>query len=61
MVWGVLLHDIEGGARPSLAMERDAPFHGTHSGRDVDKLVACNTRTEPAERIDSVLLPDARR
>jgi len=44
---------------PSLAMARDALFHGTHSGRDMDKLAACNTRTEPAAEIDSVLLSDA--
>ena len=44
---------------PSLGMARDALFHGTHSGRDMDKLAECNTRIEPAAKIDSVLLSDA--
>ncbi len=44
---------------PSLGMARDALFHGTHSGRDMDKLAECKTRIEPAEKIDSVLLSDA--
>lgn len=44
---------------PSLGMARDALFHGTHSGRDMDKLAVCNTKTEPAVSIDSVLLSDA--
>jgi flavin reductase (DIM6/NTAB) family NADH-FMN oxidoreductase RutF len=43
----------------SAAMARDALYHGSHSGRDVDKLEACGTRTQPASRIDSVLLADA--
>jgi len=44
---------------PSAGMAADARFHGTHSGRDMDKLAACGTKTEPATRIDSVLLTDA--
>jgi len=44
---------------PSAGMAEDARFHGTKSGRDLDKLAACGTRTQPATRIDSVLLADA--
>jgi len=44
---------------PSVGMARDALFHGTHSGRDMDKLAECGTRTEPAAEIDCVLLSDA--
>ena len=44
---------------PSLGMAGEALYHGTHSGRDMDKLAECKTRTEPAEKIDSVLLSDA--
>lgn len=44
---------------PSVQMADEALFHGTKSGRDMDKLAECNTRTEPAEKIDSVLLADA--
>ena len=44
---------------PSPAMERDMLFFGTKSGRDLDKLAACGTKTQPATVIDSVLLADA--
>lgn len=44
---------------PSEAMAKDALFHGTKSGRDMDKLAACGTRTQPAAEIDCVLLADA--
>jgi len=44
---------------PSVGMRDDALFHGTHSGRDMDKLAECGTRTEPATKIDCVLLSDA--
>lgn len=44
---------------PAAGMGRDAAFHGSHSGRDVDKLAVCGTRTRPATRIDSVLLMEA--
>lgn len=46
-------------ALPSAAMARDAVFHGTRSGRDLDKLAECGTRTLPATEIDGVLLADA--
>ena len=44
---------------PSAQMSKDAVFHGTKSGRDVDKLAECGTKTQPASKIDSVLLADA--
>ncbi|MFQ5805180.1 MAG: flavin reductase family protein [Phycisphaerae bacterium] len=44
---------------PSAKMVEDARFHGTQSGRDVDKLARCGTKTQPATQIDSVLLSDA--
>lgn len=44
---------------PSATMAEDARFHGTKSGAEMDKLAACGTRTQPATRIDSVLLADA--
>jgi len=44
---------------PSAEMSNDAVFHGTKSGRDMDKLAECGTKTQPATRIDSVLLADA--
>ena len=44
---------------PSSDMAPDALFHGTHSGRDMDKLSRCGTRTQPAKVIDGVLLADA--
>jgi flavin reductase (DIM6/NTAB) family NADH-FMN oxidoreductase RutF len=44
---------------PSTEMAEDARFHGTKSGRDMDKLAECGTKTQPATRIDSVLLADA--
>ena len=43
----------------SSTMATDAVFHGTKSGRDLDKLIECGTRTQPATQIDSVLLSDA--
>lgn len=43
----------------SSSMARDAIFHGTQSGRDMDKLAACGTRTQPATTIAGVLLADA--
>jgi len=46
-------------AFPSVEMGEDVVFFGTHSGRDVDKLAARGTRTEPATQIDCVLLSDA--
>lgn len=46
-------------AFPSSGMSRDALFHGTNSGRDMDKLAECGTKTQPATSIDCVLLTDA--
>ncbi|MBN2564042.1 MAG: flavin reductase family protein [Phycisphaerae bacterium] len=44
---------------PSSAMVDDVVFHGTKSGRDMDKLAECGTKTQPAARIDCVVLADA--
>ncbi len=44
---------------PSAAMEKDAMYHGTHSGRDTDKLAEFATKTQPATKIDCVLLADS--
>lgn len=44
---------------PSSEMAEDARFHGTQSGREMDKLTKCGTKTQPATQIDSVLLADA--
>ena len=44
---------------PASTMAEDALFHGTHSGRDTDKLAVQKTATQPATKIDSVLLADA--
>ena len=44
---------------PSDRMKEDVLFHGTRSGRDLDKLRRCGTQTQPATRIDCVLLADA--
>ena len=44
---------------PSAAMADDALFFGTNSGRDMDKLAVRQTKTQPATRIDGVLLSDA--
>jgi flavin reductase (DIM6/NTAB) family NADH-FMN oxidoreductase RutF len=44
---------------PSEGMEDDTLFFGSRSGRDMDKLVAHGTATEPATKIDCVLLSDA--
>lgn len=43
----------------SSEMVKDAVFCGTKSGRDLDKLAECGTKTQPATKIDSVLLADA--
>ena len=43
----------------SSSMSADALFHGTRSGRDMDKLPAAGTKVQPATMIDSVLLADA--
>ena len=44
---------------PSVQMTDDALFFGTHSGRDTDKLAARQTPTQPATKVDGVLLADA--
>lgn len=44
---------------PSAEMKHDALFHGTKSGREMDKLSECGTKTQPATKVDSVLLADA--
>lgn len=44
---------------PSSAMAADALFFGTKSGRDMDKLAVHGTATQPAAKIDSVLLTHA--
>lgn len=44
---------------PSSTMVADTLFHGTKSGRDMDKLAACGTRTQPATQVRGVLLADA--
>lgn len=44
---------------PSARMKADVLFHGTKSGQEMDKLAECGTKTQPAAKIDSVLLADA--
>ncbi len=44
---------------PSTDMQGDVVFHGTKSGRDMDKLAECGTKTQPAVKIDCVILADA--
>jgi flavin reductase (DIM6/NTAB) family NADH-FMN oxidoreductase RutF len=43
----------------SSEMVEDVFFHGTKSGRDMDKLTAFGTKTQPATEIDCVVLADA--
>lgn len=43
----------------SSTMVEDALFHGSKSGRDLDKLAEAGTKTQPATVIDSVLLAEA--
>ena len=44
---------------PSSAMAKEALFFGTKSGRDMDKLAEMQTATQPATKINSLLLADA--
>jgi len=44
---------------PSTAMSKDALYHGSHSGRDEDKLAKSGTKTQRATKIDCALLSDA--
>jgi flavin reductase (DIM6/NTAB) family NADH-FMN oxidoreductase RutF len=46
-------------AFPSSEMADAALFFGSHSGRDTDKLSEFDCKTEPAKKIDSLLLADA--
>jgi flavin reductase (DIM6/NTAB) family NADH-FMN oxidoreductase RutF len=46
-------------AFPSSDMAEGALFFGSHSGRDIDKLASCDCKTQPAAKIDSLLLSDA--
>lgn len=46
-------------ALPSDRMKPDVLFHGTKSGRDMDKFALAGTKTQPATKIDGVLLADA--
>ncbi len=46
-------------AFPSADMAAAALFFGSNSGADIDKLANCDCKTQPAEKIDSVLLADA--
>ena len=46
-------------AFPSSEMGEAALFFGSNSGRDIDKLANFDCKTEPAEKIDSVILNDA--
>ena len=44
---------------PSTGMNKEVIYFGTKSGREVAKLEACGTRTQPASVIRGVLLADA--
>lgn len=46
-------------ALPSLAMAEETLYYGTKSGRDTDKLADCSAATQPAMRVDCLLLSDA--
>lgn len=46
-------------AFPSADQEKDTMLFGTESGRDCDKLALARSATQPAEKIDCVLLSDA--
>ena len=46
-------------AWPSAEMADDALFFGSRSGRDTDKFADSDCKTQPAEKIDSLLLSDA--
>ena len=43
----------------SVGLLEDAIFHGSKSGRDMHKLAECGTKTQPASKIDGVLLTEA--
>ncbi len=44
---------------PSSTMTEEMLFHGTKSGKEMDKLAESGTATQPATQIDSVVLSDA--
>ena len=44
---------------PSSEQAAEAVLFGTKSGREMDKLAEAGTRTQPAQKIDGVLLVDA--
>ncbi len=46
-------------AFPSSDQEREAMLFGTKSGRDTDKLTEAGSKTQPASKIDCVLLAHA--
>jgi len=46
-------------AMPSAEQADETLFHGTHSGRDVDKFAEAGTNLQPADEIDCVLMADA--
>jgi len=46
-------------AFPSVQQARETLVFGTKSGRDADKLALAAAETQPAEKIDCVLLADA--
>jgi flavin reductase (DIM6/NTAB) family NADH-FMN oxidoreductase RutF len=46
-------------ALPSKEMAKDALFYGTRSGRDVEKIKACGTVTEPCRKISGVIFTNA--
>jgi flavin reductase (DIM6/NTAB) family NADH-FMN oxidoreductase RutF len=46
-------------AFPSEDAAEEAMFYGTKSGRDIDKLKEFGAKTQPASKIDGVLLADA--
>jgi flavin reductase (DIM6/NTAB) family NADH-FMN oxidoreductase RutF len=46
-------------AFPSQEQAKESVFYGTHSGRDMDKIQTFGGKTEPAKKIDCVLLSEA--
>jgi flavin reductase (DIM6/NTAB) family NADH-FMN oxidoreductase RutF len=46
-------------AFPPSTMGMETLYYGTNSGRDVDKFVETPVRTQPAAKIDCVLMTDA--
>ncbi len=44
---------------PTEQQANEALFFGSQSGKDTDKLAEYGTKTDPAVKIDSVILPNA--